>query len=326
MEKVLVTGGLGMVGAFVCRALLATNRQPVIYDAGSDTRLIRDILADCVVEIGNTCDLPRLMGAVSHHRPVAIAHLAGEINPRVEQFPWSSIHANVVGTTTVFECARFSGIQRIVFASSRTVYGPVEERYQHPNYEPVPEEHPREPLKLYGKLKRAGEDVADHYARLYDLDIVGLRFGSTFGPGKFGRHNRVSPVMGLIEAAITNRPFVLECGAEQCDDLCYTGEAANGFIAALGSPARPGKFRAYNISSGEAVSLGEIITILRNLYPSWNAAAGPGLDYRRIGLHHYFRMSIQKAGIELGFRPLFDFRRAAIHYAETVGRLFSIAV
>lgn len=301
MNKVLVTGGLGIIGAVLCRSLLATSRQPVIYDLGVDTTLMRDIAADCVIERGNICDLPRLMGVVSQHKPVAIVHLAGLVGPATEQFPWSSIDANLIGTTTVFEAARLSGIQRIVFPSSRQVYGPVADRHRHPAYEPVPEEHPREPLILYGKLKRMCEDVADHYARLYGLHIVALRFGSAFGLGGIGldakprdSSGQVSPVQGLIEAAIANRPFRIEYGAEQSDDLCY---------------------------SGELISLRGMIGVLENLYPSWTAEAGPGLDYRRLGPGYYFRMAIQKAKAELGFNPRFDFRRAVIDYAETLERL-----
>lgn len=321
MNKVLVTGGLGVIGAFVCRALLATSRQPVIYDLGGDNALIPDIAADCVIERGSVGDLPRLMGVISQHKPAAILHLAGQVGPSVEQFPWASINANLIGTTTVFEAARLSGIQRIVFPSSRQVYGPIQARHRHPAYEPVPETHPREPVILYGKLKRMCEDVADHYARLYSLDVIALRFGSAFGPGRFGMHAKVSPVMGAIEAAIANRPFPIECGAEQCDDLCYSGESANGFMAALDSVPRPGQFRAYNIASGELISLRGMIEVLQDLFPSWRGEVGPGLDYRRLGAGYYFRMAIDKARAELGFEPRFDFRRAAIDYAETLGRL-----
>lgn len=320
-QKVLVTGGLGIIGAYVCRALLATSRQPVIYDLGGNTGLIRDIAADCVVEHGNACDLPRLMGVIARHEPMAIAHLAGQIGPSVEQYPWSSLNANLIGTTTVFEAARLSGIQRIVFPSSRQVYGPIAEKHRHPTYDPVPEDHPRKPLLLYGKIKRACEDIADHYARLYGLDIIALRFASCFGPGRFGLHAQVSPMWGLIEAAIADRQFRIEYGADQCDDLCYSGESANGFIAALDSVACPGKFRAYNISSGELISLREMIAVLKGLYPSWSAEAGPGLDYRRSGLGNYFKMATEKAHAEIGFKPLFNYRLAAIDYAATLERL-----
>ena len=328
MNNVLVTGGLGIIGAVLCRSLLATSRQPVIYDLGVDTTLMRDIAADCVIERGNVCDLPRLMGVVLQHKPAAIVHLAGLVGPATERHPWSSIDTNLIGTTTVFEAARLAGIQRIVFPSSRQVYGPVAQRHRHPVYEPVPEEHPREPLILYGKLKRMCEDVADHYARLYGLHIIALRFGSAFGPGGIGldakprdSSGQVSPVQGLIEAAIANRPFRVARGAEQSDDLCYSGESANGLIAALDSAPQPGKFCAYNIASGELISLAGIIAVLESLYPSWKGEAGPGLDYRGLGPGYYFRMAIQKAKAELGFSPRFDFRRAVIDYAETLERL-----
>lgn len=321
MNKVLVTGGLGVIGPFVCRALLATSRQPVIYDMSSDTALISDIKDQCVIQHGNVCDLPRLMSVVAEHKPAAIIHLAGQVGPKVEQFPWTSLNSNLIGTATVFECARLSGIQRVMFPSSKTVYGPVAEKHRHPTYEPVPEEHPREPVRHYSKMKRACEDLADHYARLYGLDIVALRFGSAYGPGKFGLHSKVSPLIGLIESAIANRPFRIEVGADQRDDLCYSGESANGFIAALDSEPRPGKFRAFNIACGELISLREMIAVLQELYPSWECEAGPGLNYRHGDMGDYFLMETKKAREELGFKPSFDFRRAVVDYAETLGRL-----
>ena len=320
MDKVLVTGGLGVIGSMICRALLATSRQPVIYEMGRDTALVQDIAGDCVIEQGDICDLPRLMAIVAQHKPMAIVHFAGQTGRRVEQLPWSALDTNLIGTATVFECARLAGIQRIVFPSSKMVYGPVAEQHRHPTYEPVPEEHPREPEDHYGKLKRACEDLADHYAKLYGLHIVAFRSASVFGPGKFALHDKVSPVVGLIEAAIAHRPFRIEFGADQYDELCYTGDCANSVISALDSAAQPGKFRAYNISSGELISLREMIAVLKELYPGWSGEAGPGLDYRLYGMPYYYRMATQKARAEIGFKPKFDFRRAVVDYAQTLAR------
>lgn len=333
MTKVLVTGGLGMIGSFVCRALVNTSRQPVIYDISTDTGLILDIMDDCKILHGDICDLPRLIGVVSEFKPSAIIHLAGQTGPHVEHIPWSSINSNLIGTINVFECARFSSNLRIVFSSSKRVYGMVQEKHRHPRYEPVPEEHSREPLGPNGKvmytvLKRTCEDLADHYAKLYCLDIVALRFGTHFGPGKFGRPVRETPSAGLfeaglieaglIEAAMANRRTRIEFGADQCDDLCYSGECANGVIAALDSGPCPGTLRIYNISSGELISLREMIAALKQLYPLWDCEAGAGLDYRGSGVGYHYRMATQKARTELGFKPLFDFRRAAIDYGKTL--------
>jgi UDP-glucose 4-epimerase len=320
-EKILVTGGLGMVGAFVCRGLLAAGYRPVIYDQSASKTLIEDVAAGCDIVQGNVTDLPRLAGCVKEHRIQAILHFAAAVGPTVESAPWSSIQSNLVGATTVFEVARLTGVPRIVFPSSKMVYGPVQAKHTHPRYEPVLEDHPREPQKLYGKLKRAIEDVAEHYASLYGLDIRALRFGSAYAPGKFGRHDKVSPVMGIIEAAIAKRPMVLERGGEQRDDLCYSGESANGAIAALTAPLMPGRFAVYNIASGEMISMSEMIAVLRQLFPAWEGSVGAGLDYRNIGSGYYFLMSTEKARKEIGFEPKFDFKRAAEDYVETLKRI-----
>ncbi len=233
MDKVLVTGGLGVVGAFVCRELLGQSRQPVIYDSGADTELVADIAGDCILHQGDVCDLPRLMSVIAREQPAAILHLAGRLGNSVERFPWAALNSNLMGTATVFEAARLCGIRRIVYPSSRQVYGPVAEKHRHPNYTPVPEEHPREPAILYGRLKRAGEDLADHYARRYGLDIVALRFASCIGPVPRRKANDPatlsSPVLALLESAIAGRTFRIESGADQADDLCAFGRSGQWF-------------------------------------------------------------------------------------------------
>lgn len=312
-DKVMVTGGLGMVGSHVSRALVASGRRPVIYDSTGDTSLIPDVAARCEIVQGDIDDLPHLMSVVREHKPAAILHFAAQVGPQVEQFPWAALNTNLLGTTTLFECARLMGVERVMFPSSKMVYGPVAQCHRHPSYEPVTEEHPREPTQFYGKLKRACEDVAAHYAALYGLDVVAFRFGSSFGPGKPGRHKVA--VAALIEAAIARQPLHFAGGAEQFDDLCYSGEAANAAMTALDSAPAHGRLRVYNISSGELISLAQIIAVLKELHPGWEGSAGAGLDYRQMGAGHYFSMAIGKAREELGFRPKFDFRSAALDYA-----------
>lgn len=319
MQTVLVTGGLGVIGSMICRALLAVSCRPVIYDAARDMRLVADIAQDCVIEHGDARDLPRLVALAARHRPAAIVHFAGQTGRQVEEHPWSALETNLMGTATMFECARLAGVPRVVFASSKMVYGPVAEAHRHPTYQPVPEEHPREPEDHYGNLKRTCETVGAHYAHLYGLHVIALRSASVFGPGKFGLHDRVSPVIALIEAAIARRPFRIESGGEQGDELCYTRDCAGAVVAALESPARPGVFRAYNVSSGELITLHGMIAALKELYPGWQGEAGPGLDYRGYGVAHYFRMATQRARDELGFEAKFDFRSAVLDYARTQG-------
>lgn len=312
-DKVVVTGGLGMVGSHITRALVRSGLRPVIYDAGISTELVSDVAAQCDMVQGGVEDMPRFMGVLREHRPCAILHFAAQVGPHVEQQPWSSLHINLLGTVNILECARLADVPKVIFPSSKMVYGPVALQHQHPVYAPVTEDHPREPNNFYGKLKRATEDVAEHYAALYGLDVIAFRFGSSFGPGQRGRHKVA--VSALIEAAISGEPMHLPHGADQCDDLCYSAEAARASLAALQCPPSQGSFRAYNIARGELISLRQIIDVLKSLYPDWDGRAGVGLDYRNMGVGHYFAMAIGKAERELGYQPQLDFASSVRDYA-----------
>lgn len=245
--------------------------------------------------------------------PAINAVLSGEV---------SALINNMVPTVQHVKAGRLRALAVTSKTRSKVVPDvPVPERHRHPTYDPVPEDIALSPQKLYAKLKRTNEDLAGHYASVYGLDVVALRFGSAFAPGKAGRFAITNPVMSMIEAAAAGTPYQVETGGDQCDDLCYSGESANGFLAVLGSAPRHGHFRVYNISHGELVSLRQMAETLQDMIPGWHVEIGPGLDYRNYGLGAYFRMSLKKASEEIGYRPKFDFRLAAADYIETQRRL-----
>ncbi|MET7319613.1 NAD(P)-dependent oxidoreductase [Streptomyces sp. NPDC005549] len=316
-RTVMVTGGLGMIGALTCREMLADGITPVIYDLGTNTALLGDIADQCVIRQGDITDVPKMLSVLKENPVQSIVHLAGRLGPEVEKAPWGALSSNLVGFAAVLECAHLTGVGRVVFASSKTVYGPVREEYRHPHYAPLPEEHPREPNSLYGKLKRASEDLGEHYANMHGLDVIALRFGSSISPGKAGRHSKVSPVVAMLQAAATGERFALASGGDQRDDLCYAGESANGIVAALNSAPHTG-FRAYNIAAGELLSLRDMAKVLMDSHRGWSCEIGDGLDYRGMGLGFYYRMDISKAQRELGFVSRYPFHELAADYEAAV--------
>jgi len=82
---------------------------------------------------------------------------------------------NVTGTVNIFEAARDHDLDRVVYASSSSVYGK-------PNYLPYDEEHPTEPVSPYGASKLAGEHYARVYDEVYGLPTVALRYFTVYGP------------------------------------------------------------------------------------------------------------------------------------------------
>lgn len=313
---VLVTGGLGQIGSHVSRALIAAGRTPLIYDLRTEAELIPDIVAQCMIVRGGLDNFPCLIDAIAESKPAAVLHFAAKVGQEVERQPWNAIASNFVGTAAVFEAARLCGVRRVIFGSSKMVYGGVEKSHQHPLFQPVTEDHPREPQDAYGKLKRATEDIASHYASLYQMDLTALRFASSFGPAGPSRHKVL--LSQVIESAVRGQPLHIETGGEQADTYCYSAEAANAAIAALDAPTALGRFRAYNIAGDELLTLADIVSILKELYPQWDGRVGGGLDYKRTGLGAYYRMDTSRARAELGWQPRFDFREAVRDYARVM--------
>ena len=64
-----------------------------------------------------------------------------------------------------------------------------------------------------------------------------------------------------------------------------------------------------------------MIAVLQEFHPGWKGSAGPGLDYRKTGPGYYFRMDLEQAREQLGFRPKFNFRSAVKDYATLLERL-----
>lgn|GEM_PF-458752 len=318
-DFVLVTGGLGMMGAPVCESLILAGYRVVVYDIGSDRSLLSSIQELCDFVHGDADDLTRLISTVQAYKPVAIVHFAAIVGSIVENQPWSGLRVNLMGSVSVLECARLSGVKRVILASSKSVYGPVPSQYKFPHFAPVTESLPREPLNHYGKLKRAVEDIASHYAELYNLDVCAFRFGTTFGPAPVVRHRAF--IANMIESAFEGSAWKAEQGADQLDDLCYSGEAGAAVISALTSKPIFGSFRAYNISSGKLISLRAMIEVLSRFNPRWEVKIGDGLDYKEIGDAYYFQMDLKRSALELSYEPKYSFLEAIENYYSIFSRV-----
>lgn len=170
-SKLLVTGANGLVGQVLSGAL-AGEFEVVGCDVAGPFG--RDVLE---LDIRGEDAVTRLFAEV---KAEYVVHLAG--NAETEA-PWESVlHDNIAGTWNVFEAARLSGVQRVVFASSNHVTGACEgfppslHRKQNPRKITV--DDPIRPDSLYGVGKAFGEALARYYAERFGLAAICLRVGS----------------------------------------------------------------------------------------------------------------------------------------------------
>jgi UDP-glucuronate 4-epimerase len=184
VERTLVTGALGCVGAWTIKALIELGEQPVGYDLGGDDARLRLVLDDeerartTLVE-GDVTDDAALGRALDEHGITRVVHLAALQVPFCRADPLRGARVNVEGTVAVFEAvkARLGRIPGLAYASSTAVYTVTDAS-------PAPESGGTEPSTLYGVYKLANEGTARVYWYENDVPSIGIRPYIVYGPGR----------------------------------------------------------------------------------------------------------------------------------------------
>jgi UDP-glucuronate 4-epimerase len=299
VPRILVTGGVGFIGYHVTRALLARGDDVVVVDDFSDAPYPRaekrrnqaDLVAELPrVRVVEGCVTDRAAMAPLFEGVAAVVHLAGLAGVRPSfADPARYARVNVEGTAVVHELAREHGVERLLFASSSSVYG---------NATPLParEDAPAiEPESPYAASKRAAELVASALCRKTPtLRCVALRFFTVYGP-------RQRPEMAITlftRAILAGRPITVFGDGSMRRDFTHVDDITRGVLAAL-DRAAPG-FRAYNLGSGKPVDLRTLVQEI-----ALAAGATPIVESgpMQIGDVDATFADVRRAEAELGWRP-----------------------
>lgn len=245
-ERFLVTGALGVIGAWTVATLVRAGVPVVAFDAGDDLRRLRLILeeeelAQVHVVKGDTTDRSSIVRALDEHDVTRVVHLAALLIPLIRADPPYGALVNVVGTLNVFECVkeRRDRIPGLAYASSIAAYDRADDEGR-----PVPADAIGRPVTHYGVMKQANESGA----RIYWLDegvaSVGLRPYIVYGPG---RDTGLTAAPSLaMEAAARGDGYHIPFGGRIM--LQHAEDAAAAFIAAA-RRATEGA-RVFNLGGG----------------------------------------------------------------------------
>ncbi|HEY3384499.1 MAG TPA: NAD-dependent epimerase/dehydratase family protein [Vicinamibacterales bacterium] len=266
--KALVTGVAGFIGSTLAGKLLDNGAQVTGIDCFTDyyPRVTKEanlatLLArpsfDFVESRIQDADLTRLLLPTTH-----VFHLAAQAGVRKSWGRDFQIYTvnNIEATQVLLEACVGSSIERLVYASSSSVYGddtPL----------PMTETAVPAPLSPYGVTKLAAEHMCNLYHANHGVPCVSLRYFTVYGP-------RQRPDMGFhrfLRAAILDQPITLYGDGEQTRDFTFVLDAVAATIAA-GTRGVPG--RVYNIGGGSRVSINRVLEIVGH-------QAGRRLDIRR---------------------------------------------
>jgi UDP-glucose 4-epimerase len=223
---------MGVIGSMVGHRFVQEGHRPIIMARHLDRNLIRPIEDQVDIELGGVLDLPRILSIIQSYKITHIIHTAALIGALSHKNPPQSIQINVIGILNILEVARFMKVQRVVYTSAKGIYGNITGEYAHPTYKPLPEDYPKNPIRIYESAKLMGEHMGQFYQRTYGLEFVALRFSYTYGPGKTVRHGDKALISEIIEGAYSGRLVKIEKAVDQKDDFIYTKDVAHGIYLA----------------------------------------------------------------------------------------------
>jgi len=272
--KILVTGAAGFIGYHLCERLLALGHQVVGLDNLNDyydvnLKLARlaelgiDHVSDNVLVSGTAAgksfqfikmgleDRENLPLLFKEQQFDTVCNLAAQAGVRYSiDNPLLYVDSNVVGFINLLECVRQSGIKKMVYASSSSVYG---------SNEKIPfstSDNVDHPISLYAATKKSNELMAHTYSHLFGINTIGLRFFTVYGP--WGR-----PDMAMFlftDAILNNKPVKVFNSGELSRDFTYIDDIVDGVVATLlQDTASDELYQLYNVGNSKPVKLLDFI-------------------------------------------------------------------
>ncbi|HVU50015.1 MAG TPA: NAD-dependent epimerase/dehydratase family protein [Polyangia bacterium] len=336
-KKILVTGGAGFIGSHVCDRLLERGYDVRVLDnlcaqvhgalAATPAARPPDLAADVELVVGDVRD-PRtcrraLLGVD------AVVHLAARVGVGQSMYEIAEyVGVNAWGTSTLLEALVKHPIERLVVASSMSVYGEgayvdeagairpgvarTAEQLREHAWEvrgqdggvltavPTSEAHPFATASVYALSKLDQERLSLMLGQAYGVDAVALRLFNVYGPRQ-ALSNPYTGVLAIFSARLLNGspPLVNEDGLQR-RDFVSVRDVVDAFILALERPGVGG--RVFNVASGEAVTIRDVASRMAALLGRDDLVPTVTEQYRVGDIRHCFA-DIGNARASLGFEP-----------------------
>lgn len=309
-KRVAIIGGAGFIGHHVALALAEAGAEIEIIDSLQVNNMVsvassgpEHDLRDLYLRIINErFDLLREAGArlivqdardyhllgrtLDEFKPSVILHLAAVSNAgRSNKDPYSTFDHSLRTLENALDCAR-DNVEHFIFLSSSMAYGD----FQTPE---VDEEHPLNPLGIYGALKVAGEKMVIAYQQVFDLPYTIVRPSALYGPRCISR--RVG--QRFIERALRGSPLRIQGDGSDRLDFTYIDDLVQGLLLTITQPAARNEI--FNLTYGSSRTVLEVAEIVRAEFPEAE------IEFLERDELMPFRgtLSVEKARRTLGYAP-----------------------
>jgi nucleoside-diphosphate-sugar epimerase len=252
------------------------------------------------VDVQDARDYDALSRTLDRLRPDVVVQLAAVAHAnRSNKDPYSTFDHSLRTLENALDVSRSIGVDRFVYLSSSMVYG----NFLTPT---VAEDHPLDPIGIYGALKFAGERIVIAYNQVFDQQYTIVRPSALYGPGCVSK--RV--VQLFIEHALAGVPLRIDGDGGEKLDFSYVDDVVEGLCRAIASPR--GANQTFNVTAGNARSINDLVAAVREHFPSVE------VEYvERDALRpHRGTLSIEKARELIGYEPAVSLEEGVARYVE----------
>jgi nucleoside-diphosphate-sugar epimerase len=321
-RRIALIGGAGFIGHNLALTLKKRGAAVEVVDSLQVNNLLSfqsqsaGIQRDLAISILNErLDLLREAGVPLHPQDArdyhALSRILKEIRPQVivqlaavshagksNKDPYSTFDHSMRTLENALDYARTEA-EHFVFMSSSMVYGNFESAE-------VTEDHPLNPIGIYGALKLGGEKLVIAYQQVFNLSYTIVRPSALYGPRCVSR--RVGQI--FLEEALAGRPLKIEGDGEERLDFTYIDDLVNGLCLAISHPGA--RNQVFNMTHGAARSIAELVEVLKKQFPDVAVQHVP----RDRLMPFRGTLNVDRARRLVGYEPAFPIEIGFAKYAE----------
>lgn len=261
MQKILITGGLGQVGSYLVDKLCNTTEVTVLDNYSSTTR---ESVPDNVTVVHDDIMSKRAREMVTQND--VVIHTAAQISvSRSMDDPLFDLNNNVFGTLNLLEAARNSSVnqgqnsklKKFIYFSSAAVYG-------NPEYLPIDEAHPQNPLSPYGASKLSGEKYCTMYHKAFGVPTVCIRPFNIYSPRQDPSNPYSGVISKFIERVKNNQSPIIFGDGTQTRDFVSVHDIVDMVLLAIDNKNTEGE--VFNVGAGVTTTITELAQNIIDIY------------------------------------------------------------
>lgn len=321
-KKVLITGGLGLIGSNIASKLVEFGSDVTILDAmlplyGGNLFNIEEIKDKIAINIADIRDISALNFLVKEKD--IIFNLAAQVSYIDSQTdPLLDLDINCKGHLLLLEaCRNVNPGVKVIFSGSRLEYGEIMGK------EMVTEDHPLRPKSFYGIHKVVGEFYHLMYYKLHGIKSVAFRIANPYGIRHQMKHSKYGIVNYFIKKAMENETIEIFGEGDQLRDYIYIEDIVFAMLAAGITEKADGE--VFNLGSGSSIQFQKMVSVVVDVVGRGSIRKIPWPENYKIIEGGDFECDISKAEIILDWKPQYGLKEGiekTVHFYKNYGKYY----